>query len=119
MWARKNGAHCGSQLTPPTEECNPELLGCCCSKACPMTPPFQHCHTLRVSLGVGLGQAGAQQELAGRSAVIVCSMQRKGKMQRSVPRCNGTQGQTCRKVKTRGDGAAMCVSPAQQAKRSP
>ena len=29
-WARKKGAHCGGQ---PTEERNPELLGCRCGKA--------------------------------------------------------------------------------------
>ena len=58
-WARKKGAHCGSQPTPPTEERNPELLGCRCGKACPMAllvSFFEHCHTLRVNLSVGPGQ---------------------------------------------------------------
>ena len=32
-WARKKGAHCSGQPTPPTEERNPELLGCGCGKA--------------------------------------------------------------------------------------
>ena len=56
-WARKKGAHCGSQPTPPTEERNTKPLGCRCGKVCPMAllvSPFERCqHTLRVSLSVG------------------------------------------------------------------
>jgi len=55
-WVRKKGAHCGGQPTLPTEERNPELLGCGCGKACPIAlfvSPFKHCHTLPVSLRSG------------------------------------------------------------------
>ena len=48
IWAMKEGAHCGGQPTLPTEERNPELLGCGCGKACPIAlfvSPFKHCHT--------------------------------------------------------------------------
>ena len=79
IWARKKGAHCGGQPTPPTEERNTEPLGSRCSKACPMAllvSPFEHCHTLWVSLSVGTAWSCG-------SAGIMCSVQGGGGMQRA------------------------------------
>ena len=70
-WAKKKGAHCGSQPTVPTEERNTEL--------CPMVllvSPFEHCHMLWASLRGA--QRGVAEVKGLRSEGIACSMQRKG-----------------------------------------
>ena len=88
-WTRKKGTHCGGQPTPPTEECNPELLGC---RSCSMVLlifPFEHCATRFGSVS-GSGCSMEVQKCGTSACREGADMQKSEEMHKSVLwRCGG------------------------------